>query len=192
MSLNHILLGILRSPASGYDIKGRFDEVFSHFWAADLPQIYRTLNRMESDGQLTVTREPSDKGPARRVYQITPDGEQALRAWLTTAPALATERIDYLAQTFFLGALKDDHAALSFMQQLRGELARELDVLHGIAKGWAAADPDYPNCRDSDDFYAQLTLDLGLQKLSTKLAWAGRCIRRIEDRIEEARREHAA
>lgn len=187
MSLDHILLGILRSPASGYEIKQRFDQVLSHFWAADLPQIYRTLNRMEGLGLLAVTLEPSDKGPDRRVHRITEAGTRALAEWLSTAPTLATERIGYLAQTFFLGALEDDRAALDFMQSLRAAMERELGVLQAIAKRWAAEDPSYPDCANRDDFYAQLTLDLGLQKLSTKVAWTSRCIRRIEARLQEAR-----
>lgn len=185
MSLDNILLGILRNPASGYDIKQQFDQVFSHFWAADLPQIYRTLNRMERDGLVSVTREPSDRGPDRRVHQLTPAGKEALRSWLTSAPTLATERIGYLAQTYFQGALEDDRAALEFMRRLRGELERELGVLQGIAKDWAAEDPSYPDCDDREAFYAQLTLDLGIQKLTTKVAWASRSIRRIEHRMTE-------
>lgn len=192
MALDHILLGILRTPASGYQIKQQFDQVFSHFWATDLPQIYRTLNRMEKDGLLVVQDEPSDRGPARKVYSLTPAGTIALREWLTTAPTLATERIGFLAQTFFLGALEDDRQALEFMHGLRRELDQELDILHGVAKGWAAADPTYPDCADPDDFYAQLTLDLGIHKLTTKAAWASRCIRRLEDRLKETPRVHVA
>jgi len=184
VSLDHILLGILRTPASGYEIKGQFDEVFSHFWAADLPQIYRTLNRMEREGLLSVTREPSDRGPDRRVYQNTPAGGAALREWLTTAPTLATERIGFLAQTFFQGAV-GDRDALQFMRQLRDEFERELNVLQAIARDWQAREPDYPDLADAEAFYAQLTLDLGLTKLTTKVAWAARCIRRIEQRIKE-------
>lgn len=191
MSLDHILLGILRTPASGYQIKQQLDPACSHFWAADLPQIYRTLNRLEQEGLLSVTPEPSDRGPARRVYQLTPAGQTALHAWLTTAPTLAPERIGYLAQITFLGALEDDRAALEFLHALRAELERELTVLQGIAKGWAAGDPDYPDCREPGDFYAQLTLDLSIQKLTTTVAWAGRCLRRIENRIQEAGTIHA-
>ena len=192
MSLDHILLGILRTPASGYEIKQQFDSVFSHFWAADLPQIYRTLNRMETDGWLTASSAASSKGPERRVYRVTASGKRTLKKWLTTAPTLATERIEYLAQTYFLGALEDDTAALRFMQELRGVLATELAVLQGIAAGWAGADPDYPDVQDRDDFYAQLTLDLGLNKLATKVAWADRCIERIETRLSEHQHEDVA
>ena len=192
MSLDHVLLGILRRPASGYEIKRQFDQVFSHFWAADLPQIYRTLKRMEDNRWLAASTAASSKGPERRIYRLTAAGKRALRRWLTEAPTLATERIEYLAQTYFLGALEDDAAALSFMHGLRQALADELAVLQGIADGWAAADPTYPDFADRDDFYAQLTLDLGVHKLSTKVAWADRCIARIQKRVREAGHEHVA
>ena len=187
-----MLLGILRTPASGYEIKQQFDQVFSHFWAADLPQIYRTLNRMERDGLLAASAVASEKGPERRVYRVTGAGRRALRKWLTSAPTIATDRIEYLAQTFFLGALEDDEAALSFMRELRQMLANELAVLRGIATTWAAEDPTYPECASRDDFYAQLTLDLGLHTLATKVEWADRCITRIETRLGEGRDEHVA
>lgn len=192
MSLDHILLGILRTPASGYEIKQQFDQVFSHFWAADLPQIYRTLNRMEREGLLSAAAAASSKGPERRVYRVTAAGRRALKKWLTTDPVLATERIEYLAQTFFLGALEDDRAALSFMRELRDVLAKELATLQDIAASLAAADPSYPDLADRDEFYGQLTLDLGLHKLATKVEWADRCIARIERRTQEHRDDHVA
>ncbi len=45
MSLDHILLGILRQPGTGYDIKVAFNEVFNHFWQAQQSQIYRKAPR---------------------------------------------------------------------------------------------------------------------------------------------------
>jgi DNA-binding PadR family transcriptional regulator len=192
MSLDHILLGILRTPASGYEIRRQFQDVFSHFWAADLPQIYRTLNRMEQDGWLTASAEASSKGPERRVYRLTTKGRRAFRKWLSSAPQHATERIEYLAQTYFLGALEDDRTALTFMRDLHRMLSGELAVLRSIEASWKTADPHYPECRDRDDFYGQLTLDLGLHKLAAKVEWADRCITRIENRIREADHEQVA
>jgi hypothetical protein len=78
------------------------------------------------------------------------------------------------------------------MRELRDVLATELAVLEGIAGQWAATDPTYPDLPDRDDFYAQLTLDLGLNKLGTKLAWADRCISRIEQRLTEDRHADVA
>jgi DNA-binding PadR family transcriptional regulator len=192
MSLDHILLGILRTPASGYEVKQQFDNVFSHFWPANLPQIYRTLNRLAQDGLLSVAAERSSKGPDRRVYRVTAAGKRAFRRWLTTAPTLATERLGYVAQTFFLGALEDDAEALDFLRELRRVLAGELEALQRIATEWAVEDPRYPEVSDREDFYGQLTLDLGLHKLAAKVAWADRSIARLEARMKEDGHERIA
>ena len=52
MSLKHAILGLLTiQPMTGYELKHEaFDTSIAHFWQADQSQIYRTLDRMESDG----------------------------------------------------------------------------------------------------------------------------------------------
>ena len=36
MSLKHIMLGMLREPHSGYDIKKQFEKSLKNFWRAEL------------------------------------------------------------------------------------------------------------------------------------------------------------
>ena len=79
MSLDHILLGLLREPRSGYDLKSRLDEAVRYFWPAELTQIYRILKRLEGEGLLRSRMVASDKGPARRVYSLTPAGRRTLQ-----------------------------------------------------------------------------------------------------------------
>ena len=67
VSLQHILLGILQEPKSGYDVKKLFDEIFSNFWAAELSQIYPQLKKLSEKGKLSVTEEESAKGPNKKV-----------------------------------------------------------------------------------------------------------------------------
>jgi DNA-binding PadR family transcriptional regulator len=194
MSLEGILLGIVRDrPASGYDIKQQFDRVFVHFWSATLPQIYRTLRKLQDEGLLGSREEPSDKGPDRRVYRITAKGKAALRRWLDAGPELGSERVHWLAQTLFLDALGDRTAQRAFLARLRDALAAERDLLREIARGWGAEDPRYPDFPDDDaQFFAQLTLDLGIHKLAVKAEWAERCIQRLDRRLMEAHDENAA
>src|ERR1700740_1459020 len=52
VSLEHILLGLLRQPASGYDLKAVLDHGIGHFWGAELSQIYPSLRRLEKRGLL--------------------------------------------------------------------------------------------------------------------------------------------
>lgn len=180
MTLEHILLGLMREPASGTDVKRAFDEAIGHFWAAELSQVYPTLNRMERDGLLKSKSEPSERGPPRKVYTVTAAGRKALREWLAQAPNVATERVEWLAQIWFMDETPE--RALPFFRTLRDELAREVATLEAIEAHWSAGDPAYPEVESDEDFFKQLTLELGLMKGRARLAWVERCIERIEGR----------
>lgn len=186
MSLDHILLGILRQPSSGYEIKQAFDEVFNHFWAAKLSQIYRTLKRLEAQGALSSRLEPSDRGPDKRVYRITPEGRRRLKEWLAREPEIGEERFSYLAQIFFLGELNDLQKSLEFMSRLEAELRRKLEVLRAVEAHWRSSDPDYPDRLGPEDFHAQLTLQMGLMKTAALVKWAEQSVSRIRKRLEES------
>src|ERR1700729_2454303 len=102
MSLDHILLGLLRQPASGYALKTIFDERIHYFWAAELSQIYPTLQRLERKGLLRSKREKAKRGPGQRVYHITAAGHRVLRAWLESDLELGDDRILYLAKVYLM------------------------------------------------------------------------------------------
>ena len=186
MALDHILIGIARTPASGYDIKARFGEVFSHFWNAELPQIYRTLKRLEADGLLKSRAQASDKGPEKRVYQATRRGHAALQAWLAAGPEFGNERHHYLAQVFFLDEFGDLQRSRAFFDDLLARLQATRAGLGAIEQQWAAQDPRFPDALPSADFHAHLTLRLGVVKTDAQIAWAQQCIERIERRKEHA------
>ena len=186
MALEHILLGMLRKPASGYDLKAEFAASFSHFWAAELSQIYPMLQRLEQRGFLTSKSEPSDRGPPRKVYSLTKAGRAELRAWLKRPPRINTERIEWLAQLWFMDELGNSERALAFLATLRGNLALELATLERIEDEWRNEDLRYPDELPDDAFFAQLTLSSGLKKGRARLEWADECIARLKAR---ARRE---
>jgi DNA-binding PadR family transcriptional regulator len=178
--LDHLLLGLLREPASGYDIKRAFDEAIGHFWAAELSQVYPALKRMERDGLLRSRSTPSSRGPARTVYAVTAAGRRELRAWLAQPPRMRSERIEWLAQLWFMDETPEK--ALGFLKTLRSELAREVATLESVEQRWAAEDPAYPDVASSADFFRQVTLSLGLAKGRARLQWADACIERIKRR----------
>jgi len=43
--------------------------------------LYRTLRQFEEDGLVNSTWDTGGPGPARRIYEITPDGVEFLHAW---------------------------------------------------------------------------------------------------------------
>lgn len=185
MALEHILLGLLREPGSGSDIKRAFDEAIGHFWAAELSQVYPMLNRMAHDGLLEAAHVPSDKGPPRKVYSLTATGRERLHEWLGGQPVIGQERLEWLAQVWFLNEMPE--RALPFMVSLRAEFARELATLEAIDAHWRSSDPRYPDKLPDTDLFPQFTLALGLKKLRVKLEWADDCIALLEARAASRR-----
>ncbi|HKY60280.1 MAG TPA: PadR family transcriptional regulator [Gemmatimonadota bacterium] len=183
MSLPHILLGLLRRPASGYDLKAEFEQGIRHFWSAELSQIYPTLKRMEAKGWLSSTTEPSDRGPDRRVYTRTESGHGELLRWLGRPPQVGAERFAYLAQLAFMDEFGDFRRTLEFMRALRARLAAWEAELRAIEAGVFAALPGYPDDLPPDDFHHHVTLRMGLHTLSAKLAWCDETIVRLERRL---------
>lgn len=179
----HLLLGLLRRPTTGYELKQQLDALYSHAWTADLPQIYRTLNRMELDGWLVATTQPSDRGPDRKVYSRTAAGVSALGAWLEAPLPAEVDRWQHLVHVLLLGELEEPGRALDSLHDIQAAAEHALAVLQATARRWAADDVQYPDCADPHDFYLQLTLDGRIHELQARVAWASRCIHRIEARL---------
>ena len=63
----------------GYEImkelKAKFDVI------SDPGTVYRALRQLERDGYISSWWDPKDQGPARRIYTLTEEGNQALALW---------------------------------------------------------------------------------------------------------------
>ncbi|MDX1577651.1 MAG: PadR family transcriptional regulator, partial [Gemmatimonadota bacterium] len=132
MSLDHILLGMLDRPASGYDLGQAFDRSARLFWFAELSQIYPKLRRMEEKGLLTSRTVPSSRGPRRREYERTPAGTDRLHEWLRQPPHLKRARLEHVAQLYFLGELGDLEETEGFLLALRAELDAQIARFEAI------------------------------------------------------------
>ncbi len=184
MSLDHILLGLLREPATGYDLKSVFGENVRHFWSAQLSQIYPTLKRLEQRGMLDSRVEPSPKGPDRKVYSLTPAGRDELLRWLRSGPAVGAERFAYLAQLYFMDALGDVHETRAFMEALREHLARWLAQLRAVERDVTAAFGDAPERYSDAGFHRFAALRMGIHSIGAKVAWCDETLAAIDRREE--------
>jgi len=182
MSLKHILLGLLRQPASGYDLKREFDTSLAHFWAAELSQIYPALKQLEAEGLIAGKEAAPSLGPARVIYKRTAKGSAALADWLAQGPKRGAQRHTDLAQTFFLDALNADEAA-RFVEAMLAARREDLHVLQKIAAAWKrAAGAAFPDALPDDEFYPYLTLEAGLAVAAARVAWCERALHRIRKR----------
>jgi PadR family transcriptional regulator, regulatory protein AphA len=183
MSLDHILLGLLREPASGYDLKQTFDERIHYFWAAELSQIYPTLRRLERKGWLRGRRAQAKRGAGRRVYQVTPAGHRVLREWLQSDVELGDDRVPYLAKLYLMDELGDLRKTLLFLTSLREKFASNLAALETIERCWAREDPTYPDSLSPAMFHVLLTLRNGICVIAARVKWCDESIRRVEAQI---------
>lgn len=191
MSLDHILLGLLRTPASGYDLGRTFDESARFFWFAELSQIYPTLKRLERDGMLTSRTEPSVRGPARRVYSLTDEGREELRSWLRSGPAFHTLRIPHIAQLFFMDELGDPDETLAFVESFRRQLAERLERYREFEE---EVEESHGTWRElpEDEFHRYCALRQGIAVVEARLRWCEETARRIRERVGDAERSPAA
>ncbi len=71
-----LLLLLREHPAHGYDLLERLRPL--GFSRDDPGRLYRALRALEADGLVRSAWEPSENGPARRSYELTRPGMEAL------------------------------------------------------------------------------------------------------------------
>jgi PadR family transcriptional regulator AphA len=172
---SYVILGMLRKgPKSGYEIKAKADISTRFFWAISYGQIYPELKRLEGAGLIEGEADPGS-GRQKRVFSITPTGEQALREWLTSPGELQSElRHEGVLRLFFSDAL-DHEERLTLIRQMRAKHERLRDELGAIR-------PSAEGAREeTGDVLSLLTLETGIdyQELFVELC------DRIERRLEE-------
>jgi PadR family transcriptional regulator AphA len=115
----YLLLGMLRLGArSGYAIKKAADVSTRMFWPTSLAQVYPELARLEDQG-LVSRRDDSHGARARSAYEITPEGEAALLAWLRSDREAPVQlRDEGLLRLFFADALPGEDQ-LTLVRRLR-------------------------------------------------------------------------
>jgi len=74
-----LLLLIGEAPAHGYDLLEQVAQL--GLGKVDPGGLYRALRVMERDGLVSSSWEHSSAGPARRTYNLLPDGTDWLHAW---------------------------------------------------------------------------------------------------------------
>lgn len=60
--------------------------------------LYRTLRRLEEDGMVHSSWGTEGEVPARRLYRVTPEGTEYLRAWAANIRLLQNQLIRFLTE----------------------------------------------------------------------------------------------
>jgi len=95
---------------TGYEIKAMVDDSTEFFWPASYGRIYPELRRLEEEGLIEGREEPRGDRP-RKLYALTPEGEEALEQWLTSRDEPIFElRDEGFLKFFFADAIPRERA----------------------------------------------------------------------------------
>ena len=78
-----ILLALKSKAFYGYELIQKMSQFGFVEGQAPPGMIYRHLRELEEDGLVSSQWETDGSGPAKRVYQITPEGAEVLEFWIT-------------------------------------------------------------------------------------------------------------
>jgi DNA-binding PadR family transcriptional regulator len=161
VSLRYGLVNLLSGePLSGYDLSQFFVNSMGNVWPAQHSQIYPELAKLVSDGLIAQT----GAGPrGRKVYQTTPEGIEALRAWMRDTEPDYSVRCEALLRIFCVWVLPD-YEALAHLARDRAEYVRHLDQIETAVAtvDWSASQKNRA---------ARLTIEFGRRFYTTLIGW---------------------
>ncbi len=76
-----LLLLKMKGKTYGYDLSAALEGHALTDTTIEKGVLYRTLRRLETNGNVKSEWETEGRGPARRVYRLTRQGEQHLEEW---------------------------------------------------------------------------------------------------------------
>jgi DNA-binding PadR family transcriptional regulator len=159
MSLRYALLGLLAArPMAGYDLTGTFDRSLANVWPASHSQIYPELARLAEAG---LIRQAASGPRGKKIYEITPDGLEAMRSWLQTEPDHGSRNPSFL-RVFFLWLMEPDEALRFLEDEAAVHEAKLLEYERG-------ATPEV--LREGAAFSFRLALEWGIRYERHYLEW---------------------
>jgi len=140
----YAVLGLLSfgRELTGYELKQWADGSLRFFYTAPaMSQIYSELDRLRAAG-LVRDRAVPDGNRTIRTYRITPDGEEALRAWAEVTEPEPTVLKHHVALRLFLGHLIGPERLLEQTARHRDWVEVQLRELEQVDAALAASAPE--------------------------------------------------
>ena len=158
------VLGALSTgPMTGYEVRRAITEVLGHFWHESYGQIYPCLAALEQSGAVRRSGRGRTSGT---VFQITPAGEDRLRA-LLAEPHTSTPARNGLLLRLFFGAHLADGEAQHLLQQARDRASTALDEYARIRD-----ESVVEHGRSREQALREVTLSFGEHVARAQLTWA--------------------
>ena len=172
MSLRHaILVTLVDTDATGYEITKRFELGLGHFWQASHQQIYQELKRMADAKLVSVKTVAQETRPTKKVHKITATGRTELKRWLTLPTKARPLRDAFLVKLFAAHLIDSEHIVI----ELEAQLAEHRATL----AHYKELDSRYFREPEKLDFKLRcryLTLRLGIATERAGIKWCQECL----------------
>lgn len=180
----YIILGLLNhEELSGYDIKKKIDYMISHFWEVGFGQIYPTLKTMEEEGLVLKQSGGNQKGPERKLYSITEEGQAVLQGWLVLPEAREYVKYEILLKLFFgstVSVRENRERIEAFMSRHMLNLDRMKIFSDNLKQVMN---------EDEDHLYYYLTVLFGEEVYQAYINWSKKALAILEDSKETAEKD---
>jgi DNA-binding PadR family transcriptional regulator len=164
----YALLGLLARTESGeihgYDLARLFaDGVLGQVVRLEPGMLYHYLKKLAKAGLIASRVDRQSGRPDRQVHRITPEGDAALRVWIS-APVRSTReiRLEFLLKLYLARQIDPDQAQRLVSDQQRVMRSR----VERLARQVETAQPDSP-----DNAFGETVLRLRLSQTEAALAW---------------------
>ncbi|MGC9529538.1 MAG: PadR family transcriptional regulator [Candidatus Bipolaricaulaceae bacterium] len=169
-----VLGALLDGPAHGYELRRRIAAGLGSIWHIAQSQLYAVLPRLQRRGLVTCHLQPQGSRPPRKVYALTPAGEQAVRRWAGSPVGHVRDiRVELLAKLYFLRR----HAPGAAGQLLACQRDRLTRLEHRLARRGVASD---------DPLIGRIALDFRLRTVRALLNWIDAAVDELTKEVPDA------
>jgi DNA-binding PadR family transcriptional regulator len=168
--MRYAFLALLaKQPAHGYELKQALDSTFGPGWPPlNFGQIYTTLSRLERDGLVHSQDVHQEGRPGKRVYELTPQGRQALQEWVDTSTTGTHIKDDFFMKVV-LARLSGIAEPATLIERQRMEYLQAIKDMDNLITNQS---PD-------DDPVALLLVEGAILHLRADLKWLDLCEERL-------------
>jgi PadR family transcriptional regulator AphA len=172
----YVILGLLsEEPLSGYDIKKIIQIRFTFFWKESYGQIYPELARLEEEDLISIIPQREETKRARKVYQITEKGQEALKQWLLLPPESEVRRYEILLKLYFGNLIPVEHL-VRYISSFRLDHQKELQLLKQAETELRGILHEHQN-----HIYILMAVLLGLKVNAAYIDWADEVIGMLDE-----------
>jgi DNA-binding PadR family transcriptional regulator len=174
----------IHPSVSGYELKAIINKSTGYFFSASLSQIYPALKALTNQGFIAFEVEPLVGKQDRKVYTLTPAGQQVLIDWLRE-PIDFSQSLnafeEFLLKLTFMGILDNDNIQAYLAAGLRHFQSEKKRVIDNNLSNEKAFLNMEPVVDERHLFLWSHENEFLVEDLDRKIHWVEQLIAKIQD-----------